>query len=498
MTTFDDSTRVVLGMLTFLFIVVVYVWTALALSAVFRKSGQQSWKAWVPFLNQAVLLRLGGFSGWLILIVFVPIVGLVIVWALLIVACYRISLAFGHGVGMTVLAALVLPVWASILGFGPDRWIAADDASTRGPEVGPRRAYAAQVAAAEYVPRATAPAYSPPPSTPPAYRQPPAAAPAAFTPPASPMPSYADWAPPAQTPVPPVPSLPASAAAAYARMGIDDETETRASRPSASDSDVDEMTQAPASGTPSSRRSAAESPDPARENGKWGGFDLGAAVEMTSEVTGADSRAPGPISAVPARDADQASIPPVTRVPAAPEPARSAEPWAPARSPLPDPGAFSETSGEVSALVGAPDAGAPRSARASVSALHASDDGSDDALDQTIITRRRRTAWTIILPTGGLVPITAEVVIIGRKPVPDGAFPDAQLVPIDDGTVSKTHARLVLRDERWYITDLGSTNGVLFATLMGTEVEATPGVEIEAGDHFFLGDAELRVQRSDG
>ena len=41
-------------------IVALYVWTALALSAVFRKSGEQAWKAWVPILNQVVLLQLGG------------------------------------------------------------------------------------------------------------------------------------------------------------------------------------------------------------------------------------------------------------------------------------------------------------------------------------------------------------------------------------------------------------------------------------------------------
>ena len=40
-------------------------------------------------------------------------------------------------------------------------------------------------------------------------------------------------------------------------------------------------------------------------------------------------------------------------------------------------------------------------------------------------------------------------------------------------------------------------DGVLFATLMGTEVEAPPGVEVEAGDRFLLGDAEVRLVRSD-
>ncbi len=39
---------------------------------------------------------------------------------------------------------------------------------------------------------------------------------------------------------------------------------------------------------------------------------------------------------------------------------------------------------------------------------------------------------------------------------------------------------------------------MLFTTLMGTEVAATPGEEVEAGDLFFLGDAEVRLNRSDG
>ncbi len=35
---------------------------------VFRKSGEESWQAWVPVLNLVVLLRLGGLSGWLLLL----------------------------------------------------------------------------------------------------------------------------------------------------------------------------------------------------------------------------------------------------------------------------------------------------------------------------------------------------------------------------------------------------------------------------------------------
>ena len=146
-------------------------------------------------------------------------------------------------------------------------------------------------------------------------------------------------------------------------------------------------------------------------------------------------------------------------------------------------------------------AGIPYSARSSVSAQHSSPeipDEDQDVFDETVIARRKRTDWTLLPPTGDPVALTSDVVILGRRPSADPDFPTAQLVPIQDGTVSKTHARLQLRDDRWYVVDLDSTNGVLFATVLGTEVEATPGVEVEAGDRFLLGDAEVRLQRSDG
>ncbi len=82
-------------------------------------------------------------------------------WALLVVACYRINLAFGHGVGMTVLAALALPVWASILGFGPARWLGSDVGARGVAGGGPRRTAALGDDDGAYVPRATPPAYSP-------------------------------------------------------------------------------------------------------------------------------------------------------------------------------------------------------------------------------------------------------------------------------------------------------------------------------------------------
>ncbi|WP_454117307.1 FHA domain-containing protein [Microbacterium lacticum] len=180
-----------------------------------------------------------------------------------------------------------------------------------------------------------------------------------------------------------------------------------------------------------------------------------------------------------------------------------------------DPDAFPELSGEVSAVVGSPSAGAPRSAVGAVSAQHRRHDegdidrplglaggdasSDDDLLDQTVIARRSvRSAWELVPAAGTPVPLTASVVILGRRPSSDPAYPSAQLVavPGEARTVSKTHARIEQRGDAWVVTDLGSTNGVLVRTLMGDEVEVEAGGTLDAGERFFLGDEEFHLRRT--
>ncbi|MET0736534.1 MAG: DUF5684 domain-containing protein [Microbacterium sp.] len=442
----DASTTTALILLGSIGVVVLYVWTALALGAVFRKSGEEAWKAWVPFYNEAVLFQLGGYSGWLVLLYLIPGLGALAVWVVRILACHRVGAAFGFGVGMTFAAALVLPIWASIIGFGPSRWVGLDR--------GPRRGVS------EHTP--------PLPPRPPA---PETLGLAATARPAPPIASPSVASPSVATPPPP-PSFARPAAPA-----------------------------APAAGAGWAPQMRTPAPDP----DDWEGFALGAAAELTGEVTGAVTGAPAPISAVPApppAPARPATPPPVTRVPVSPpadpaaQPAMAREPWAPARSPMPESDAFAETSGPVSAIVGAPDAGAPRSARSSVSAQNRRPEIPEEPLEETVVARRRRTQWSLVPPSGEAVAIGSEVVLLGRRPAHDPEFPGAQLISIDDETVSKTHARLELRDDAWYVTDLGSTNGIVLSTQLGTEVEATPGVEVEAGERFLLGDAQIRLVRS--
>lgn len=559
-----DSTTLVLGASSLALVVVLYVWFALALAAMFRKIGEPVWKAWVPVVNVATVLKLGGFSPWLVLINLVPLFGFIAFAVVFIVSVHRINVGFGAGGGLTVVGALIPVVWASILGFGSARWkgeasrgVDEDSAPVRrgrdfdGPYVPlvggwtPEPDLDAQPAADDR------PAAAAPPASEPVVQ--PFAAPTGSL--ADAVPSPSGWAPPADlqparpddrrsSAVPAPADTPASAASASVFDVLDalrdgspapaDVAPSSQARRDASPAPVGRTPDAEDSPSGWVPRPAEEPSDPAPEADALATRALllpgtpsrggpsrsasrtGVADENPASAPGhVDDHAPvpqdrpvdGPLGEAPSPWAG-----PSRRGTDAPDDARESIAEAPltrpAAGPVPAPRVsraaadeFPELSEAVSAVSDAPDAGAPRSARTSVSALYTRpevpSDDDFDALDRTVVTRRKRIPWALIAPNGETVDLTSSVVILGRRPGADAAHPDAQLVGIVDETrtVSKTHARLELRGDTWYVTDLGSTNGVLFATLMGTEVEAPPGEEIEAGERFFLGDAEVRLTR---
>lgn len=466
-----DADTSALGMMTLLAAVLalaVYVWMALALGAVFRKIGEEQWKAWVPVYNLATLFRHGGFSPWLVLLVFVPIAGLVV----FVLVAHRVGRGFGYGAGVTVVAALAPPVWASIIGFGPARWLGASGHRWGADAAGPAGSTGAAPGPGAFPPPAaafpSASAGSAPPPPPPGIPSvpgvvPPAPAlPAAFVPasafPPPPVrvsdgPVPGSWAPPA----PPV----GAATHAPGERGADDAlTATVAS----TGSDIDEV--------------SAISPSPFEPSPASSSIGRDAMPPVSERIA--------PLPFTPLR---RSAIPPdePETTPAVPD-----EHWAPRRSTL-DPLGTTELSDEVSAVAGAPVAGVPISASGAVP-LQADDDAADD---RTVLARRKRVVWRLVPVDGEAVEVTADVAILGRRPSDDPAFPGAQLIDVPDGgrTVSKTHARLERRGDGWLLTDLGSTNGVLVRGESGDEVEATAPVHLAADQEFLLGDERFRLTR---
>lgn len=118
----------------------------------------------------------------------------------------------------------------------------------------------------------------------------------------------------------------------------------------------------------------------------------------------------------------------------------------------------------------------------------------DDADSTQISQRTRLQTWRITVDGAADVTFTAAEILIGRKPASRREHPEAQLVTIPDPTktVSKTHARMVLRGDQWMIVDLESTNGVFVETARG-EHQVVAGSEIAITGAFSLGDLRLTL-----
>ncbi|KAA9089000.1 FHA domain-containing protein [Microbacterium radiodurans] len=523
----NDSLLILLGVLSSVLGVVLYVWTALALSALFRKTGEDAWQGWVPVLNIAVVLRLGGFSAWLVLVGLVPVLGWMLLYALVVVAAHRIGRDFAVGPGMTVLAALLFVVWASILGLGPAVWqrrervvepppwsfsppMSEPTVEPLAPPTRETRVVSPNHFSPEPVRESPSDALRPEPWAPPSSFAPVDDAPAVDRA-ASDAPSDAASAPaaPAASPFAPTPEAAAPAmipAAAPAGDAPPESAPAAAPAPTASVSGGLDAPDAPADAAdagPAVRagdEAEAEQAAPAVERPR-----LRREQPWASEIDDVSAISPSPF---PSRAASpRPGVVPSLADPeesGAPAPGRRTWDAVPARSRArrhaAEPEEFPELSGEVSAVIGAPAAGAPRTARAAVPAqLRRAEASADDDLDHTVVVSRRR-GWLLQLPGGSAVPLTGDVAILGRQPRRDAAHPRAQLVAVDDATrtMSKTHARLELRGESWVIVDLDSTNGTVLTGERGEETEVAPGDARPVAERFLLGDAELRLARAAG
>jgi hypothetical protein len=134
-----------------------------------------------------------------------------------------------------------------------------------------------------------------------------------------------------------------------------------------------------------------------------------------------------------------------------------------------------------------------------VSAVAAAQDTeSESDSDRTQLSTRRRAArWRLVLPDGRAIVVT-KTTLIGRNPGSSSRFPGAKLEKVEDPakSVSKTHAALEADSEGLWITDLGSTNGIILTQPDGTELdlEAEARTLAGAGADIDLGDFVLRVE----
>ena len=481
------------GALVFwLVVLALYIWTAAALAAVFRKSGTAPWKAWVPVVSLWAFFRLGGRPGWWSL---VYALGWAVVaaaelaflaagaggtrsgWATLlgvlvgtvggvalaifsivtfILGLVGVNRGFRLGAGHIALGFFLFPVWASVTGWGGARWRGRDEEE--------------QVSAAPS--RAAEPRLPPPPA--PDEPGQPEQRPAAVR--ASDSPTIAELQSGARvTPAAAVSPPPSSPGVPLPSLGI-------VSAPSASPSIVPppvqqqampEATPAPLAETPTARTSGAS-----------------ALTGRTPAGPEAAEPAPSvpPTPAVPPPSAALASPAPSAPGPSGSLAAGEAQPTVPLNPWAPPPAAAASPSFLDDVL--------PPAAGLDLPAAEA-----DELDERTAVAARRLGVWRLLMPDGVVLTLPGDTVVLGRAPVIPAAAPDARPLVVRDGTrtVSKTHALLRRGSEGWTITDLGSTNGILVVDASGGQTEAPAGVPVRLppSGAFYLGDAKL-VLRAEG
>jgi hypothetical protein len=440
----SDSSAPALGVLIALLLSVgLYVWASAALAAVFGKLGEPGWKAWVPVYNSFVLFRLGGVAPLWAITLFLPLINVVgLVFS--IFAIHSISKQFGRGAGFTVLGVLLMPIWSSILGWG-----SADAQQAEGQQAAGHPALG-QADAAAPAPVATVSPFGIASGDAVPARIPFGEQSAAHAQPIQPA------APPIPASLSPAPLMPAGPASPLAGTAAAAASEMAASETAASET-VQEAPTAPPVFSYTPAVIAAPAAPPAAPP---------APIEMPEELSVRVEQAAG----APVR----AAVPLIDSVPDFTSPA------------VPAASTAGATAGAAASVV-------LDEQRAESPEAQPVDDHDD--MDATVIAGRRNKAWVFETEAGQRVPLSAELVLLGRNPAPLADHPDAQLITVRDAgrTVSKTHASVRLRGAAWVITDLNSTNGVYVLDAEGAEIELEPGIETDIADRFVLGELSARI-----
>lgn len=100
------------------FIIICALIGIIAMWRVFEKAGQPGWAAIIPIYNYYIMTKIGGKSGWWVLLMLIPVINIIfIIWLY-----NMISKSFGKEEGFTVGLVVLGIIFWPILGFGSAKY----------------------------------------------------------------------------------------------------------------------------------------------------------------------------------------------------------------------------------------------------------------------------------------------------------------------------------------------------------------------------------------
>jgi len=79
------------------FIIVISIYSIFITSYIFKKAGKPAYATAIPVYRDIIHLKLCNFSPWLLLLVFIPLIGWLALAAIAVVGRFELSRNFGHG-----------------------------------------------------------------------------------------------------------------------------------------------------------------------------------------------------------------------------------------------------------------------------------------------------------------------------------------------------------------------------------------------------------------
>ena len=215
---------------------------------------------------------------------------------------------------------------------------------------------------------------------------------------------------------------------------------------------------------------------------------------VVSPITPPPAPVVPPITPPPAVSAPPAALPePQLPEPYVPEHRAEPEPYEPEHREQTEPPAPAEPA--PPAPESAPAQAAPA---ASFPPLVLDED--DDENDATVVSgHRSATGWRIVLDGGAQQGVGGQVLVGRQVKAADPRWPAARLLSVADTTksVSKVHALFEADPANFWVTDLGSTNGVIIALANGSELVLAPGArgDVPPGSGIVLGNYVIKVEK---
>ncbi len=126
--TLDPGVTIAIIIGAIIFGLILYAIFAYIMGRIFKKAGEEPWKAWVPVYSSWVFLEIGGQKGWLALLAlagiipFIGWIGSIIAFVFTCIAAYNIGLKLQKEGWFVVLYILVSPVWFIWLAFDSSSW----------------------------------------------------------------------------------------------------------------------------------------------------------------------------------------------------------------------------------------------------------------------------------------------------------------------------------------------------------------------------------------